>query len=117
MAPLCLSLWLLAYLIQLLALVVTYHVFEDKAKLTSGVIVEQASRIAKLKAEVLEMSVREEDAKEAAEKAIEHSSMLQEALRRKERMVDLLAAQIRDLTESDDDSEGDAKEPFVVVRE
>jgi hypothetical protein len=84
MASLSSSLWLLSYTIQLLWLVLTYHAFEHKARCSSKVITEQASRIAKLKAEVLELSVKEEDAREAVTEAREHNMALRRALERKQ---------------------------------
>jgi hypothetical protein len=84
MASLSSSLWLLAYTVQLLWLVLTYHAFEHKARCSSKVITEQASRIAKLKAEVLELSVKEEDAREAVTEAREHNMALRRALERKQ---------------------------------
>jgi hypothetical protein len=84
MASLSSFLWLLAYTVQLLGLVLAYHAFEHKVRCSSKVITEQASRIAKLKAEVVELSVKEEDAREAVTEAREHNMALRRVLARKQ---------------------------------
>jgi hypothetical protein len=73
-------LWLLSYTVQLLGLVLTYHAFEHKVRCSSKVITEQASQIAKLKAEV----VKEEDAREAVAEAREHNMVLWRVLAQKQ---------------------------------